>query len=195
VTASFDAGGPAPCEARAGVPLAIAGAVAATATLWVRPPSVAAAGLALVAVLFVIAVIDRRSFVIPDALVAVGLAVAFVSAAIESSAPLVQTIGLAALRGMGMALAFYAFRAAYRWARGREGMGLGDVKLAAVAGVSLQAATLPYVVEVAAAFGVGFVFWSRATGRHAVEAATPLPFGAFLAPAIWVCWFAERFYA
>ena len=62
---------------------------------------------------------------------------------------------------------------------GREGMGAGDVKLAALAGASLgvwgwiQATVLGSLAG--AAVGLGLILTRRATWK------TPLPFGAFLA--------------
>ena len=49
-----------------------------------------------------------------------------------------------------MAAAFFGLWALYRRLRGREGIGLGDVKLAGVAGVWLDWPTIPVAVEIAA---------------------------------------------
>ena len=66
-------------------------------------------------------------------------------------------------------------------------MGLGDVKLAAVAGVWLDWASLPLVVEVAAVSALAAALYARLRGAG-FDLSARLPFGAFFAPAIWICW-------
>lgn len=69
----------------------------------------------------------------------------------------------------------------YKRARGRDGMGLGDVKLAAMLGAFLGPGGVFLTVMMAACLGslvgVGLVLARRGDG------ATALPFGCFLAPA------------
>ena len=86
-----------------------------------------------------------------------------------------------------MSAAFFAFRAGYRGLRGREGMGLGDVKLAAVAGVWLGWTDLPVAVDIAALSALASALLGRLRGNE-WSLAAKLPFGAFFAPAIWICW-------
>jgi leader peptidase (prepilin peptidase)/N-methyltransferase len=86
-----------------------------------------------------------------------------------------------------MFVLFFAFRAGYRTLRGVEGMGLGDVKLAAVAGVWLDWAFLPIVVEIAALSALAAALYARLRG-DGFDPKGRLPFGAFFAPAIWICW-------
>ena len=72
-----------------------------------------------------------------------------------------------------MFLAFFAFRAGYRRFRGIEGIGLGDVKLAAVAGVWLDWVDLPVAVDIAASPRWPWRLFAGEGGgpRHAGEAA------------------------
>ena len=49
-----------------------------------------------------------------------------------------EAVGIALLRGAVLALLFLGLRALYRRLRGRDGIGLGDVKLAGVAGAWLD---------------------------------------------------------
>ena len=49
-----------------------------------------------------------------------------------------------------LALLFLGLRAVYRRLRGRDGIGLGDVKLAGVAGAWLGWVTIPIAIEIAA---------------------------------------------
>jgi leader peptidase (prepilin peptidase)/N-methyltransferase len=71
-------------------------------------------------------------------------------------------------------------------------MGLGDVKLAGVAGIWLDWPSLPIAVEVAALGALGFVLSRHIQAGRALDPLTKLPFGAFLAPAIWICWLLAR---
>jgi leader peptidase (prepilin peptidase) / N-methyltransferase len=92
------------------------------------------------------------------------------------------------LRGAIPALAFLGVRAAYRGWRGREGIGLGDVKLAGVAGVWLDWPTIPIAIEIAALAALGAYMIRHLYLRRNVRPTTRLPFGLFLAPAIWITW-------
>ena len=55
------------------------------------------------------------------------------------------------LRAAATALPFLALMLLYEWWRGRRGLGMGDVKLAAVAGVWLDWFTIVAVIEVCGA--------------------------------------------
>jgi len=83
---------------------------------------------------------------------------------------------------------FYLVRIAYRRFRGRDGLGLGDVKLAAAAGAWLSLPMLPIAIEIAAVTALAaYVFRQRKRAR-VLRAAGRIPFGAFFAPAIWLGW-------
>ena len=82
---------------------------------------------------------------------------------------------------------FFAFRAGYRALRGIDGLGLGDVKLAAVAGVWLDWISLPLVVNIAALSAIAVLLLGRFRG-NGLDSRARLPFGTFFAPAIWICW-------
>jgi leader peptidase (prepilin peptidase)/N-methyltransferase len=151
-------------------------------------PGVLGAALALIAI--AIAVIDARYFIIPNELSAAGLALALVYAFVTESDALVG-IGFALLRGAVLALLFYALREAYRRLRGREGIGLGDVKLAGVAGAWLGWIAMPIAIEIAALAAIAvFALRHYAAGRP-LDAALKFPFGLFLAPSIWLGWLIE----
>jgi leader peptidase (prepilin peptidase)/N-methyltransferase len=93
----------------------------------------------------------------------------------------------ALLRASVMFCLFFIVRVAYRRARGTEGMGLGDVKLAAVAGAWLDWAWLPVAVDIAALSALAVALVRRLAGVS-LDPKAKLPFGAYLAPAIWICW-------
>ena len=70
----------------------------------------------------------------------------------------------AAGRALAIALPFLALMAVYRWWRGRDGLGLGDIKLAAVAGAWLGLVTVFAVVELATLSALGAYFLTRRSG-------------------------------
>jgi leader peptidase (prepilin peptidase)/N-methyltransferase len=88
-------------------------------------------------------------------------------------------------------LLFLGLRVAYRGLRGREGIGLGDVKLAVVAGAWLSWLTIPIAVELAALAGLATYLVRRYWLGRALQMHSRLPFGLFFAPAIWLGWLLE----
>jgi leader peptidase (prepilin peptidase)/N-methyltransferase len=150
-----------------------------------------AAALAVLAVF--IAVVDIEHLIIPDlanALVFVlGLALVAVGTRADERFPAMVD---AVLRALATGLLLYGLRFAYQRMNGIEGLGLGDVKLAAAAGPWLAWPSLPFAIAVAAIAAL------LTTGLRALRTGTrpqwqqELPFGAFLAPAIWVSFMIER---
>jgi leader peptidase (prepilin peptidase)/N-methyltransferase len=69
-----------------------------------------------------------------------------------------------------------------------EGLGLGDVKLAAAGGAWTGWQDLPNVVLVAAVAALALALVRAAHRRKRLAGTDRLPFGAFLAPAIWIVW-------
>jgi leader peptidase (prepilin peptidase)/N-methyltransferase len=95
---------------------------------------------------------------------------------------------MALSRGALAAGLFLLVRIVYRRLRGRDGLGLGDVKLAGAAGAWLSLQMLPISIEIAAVTALAaYVFRQRKRARL-VRAAGRIPFGAFFAPAIWLGW-------
>ncbi len=86
-------------------------------------------------------------------------------------------------------LAFYGIGWAYRRARGREGLGLGDAKLLAASGAWAGLAALPDIVLAGALLGLAMA--GVQAMRHGLRAQTPLPFGPSLALATWAVWLAS----
>lgn len=133
--------------------------------------------------LLCLAMIDVRHFILPDVLtlplIAAGIA-----------ALLLLWPGRAAAGAIGALAAaggFWLVREAYCRVRAREGLGLGDVKLAAAGGAWIGWEGIASMVFIAALAGlaVAALGWSR--GR-AVTAADQVPFGAYLCLAIWIVW-------
>jgi leader peptidase (prepilin peptidase)/N-methyltransferase len=168
---------------------------AAVASLAVAPGLAGVLGAGLALVTLTIAIVDARHFIIPDELTAAALALALVDAGLEAWpdawSAVFAGVGAALLRGAVLAAGFLALRALYRRIRGREGIGLGDVKLAGVAGVWLQWATIPVAVEIAALAALAVYTVRQVAGGRVMSATARLPFGLFLAPAIWLGWLLE----
>jgi leader peptidase (prepilin peptidase)/N-methyltransferase len=167
--------------------IAAVGAGAILASLVAAPGWNGAAGAVLAGLMLAIAVVDHRRMIIPDELNALAFIAGLVAAAVGTEATSTVAILQALVRASLMFVLFFAFRAGYRTLRGVEGMGLGDVKLAAVAGVWLDWAFLPIVVEIAALSALAAALYARLRG-DGFDPKGRLPFGAFFAPAIWICW-------
>jgi leader peptidase (prepilin peptidase)/N-methyltransferase len=147
-------------------------------------------GAALALLMVAIAVIDARQFIIPNILNAAGFMLGLLHAALHEPTFALEAAAMAAARGAALALVFLAIRILYARLRGRQGLGLGDVKLAGVAGVWLDWLTMPLVIEIAALTALAIYVLRHIFGRP-MSATTRLPFGLFLAPAIWLCWLLE----
>src|SRR5260370_24877376 len=140
------------------VPIAVAGAalfIGVVASVGLVNDSRGAWGAGLAVLMIAIAAVDARRFIIPDELTAAALALGLAYAAVEDSEVWAQALAWAVLRGVVPALAFPGVRAGYRRWRGREGLGLGDVQLAGVAGVWLDWPTIPIAIEIAAGAALG----------------------------------------
>jgi leader peptidase (prepilin peptidase)/N-methyltransferase len=174
-----------------GATIVVAAIATAAASMIVVPGGRGLAGAGLACLMIAIAAVDARRFIIPDELTAAALALGLADAAIRHPDGIGEALAVAALRGAIVAAAFFGLWVLYRRLRGREGIGLGDVKLAGVAGAWLDWPSIPIAVEIAAlaALAVCLVRW-LALGR-AINATTRLPFGTFLAPAIWIAWLGE----
>jgi leader peptidase (prepilin peptidase)/N-methyltransferase len=195
---------------RAALIAVLAGAAAvasAAASVALVPDSRGLWGAGLAVLMAAIAAVDARRFIIPDPLTAAALALGLAYAGVQDAG--IQDVGFQdagtvaglqgwlqalawpVLRGAATAAVFLSVRAAYRWWRGRDGIGLGDVKLAAVAGVWLDWPTIPIAIDIAAVAALGAYLTMFVCSGRPVRRTTRLPFGLFLAPAIWLAWIAE----
>lgn len=165
--------------------------LAAAASLVFAPGVEGIMGAALALLMVSIASIDARSYIIPDEATAAGFALALLHAALRNGDAMTTALASAALRGAILAAAFWGLRIAYRRLRGRDGIGLGDVKLAGVAGAWLGWTTIPIAVEMAALSGLAVYAIRQGVLGRPVRATGRLPFGAFFAPAIWLGWLLE----
>jgi leader peptidase (prepilin peptidase)/N-methyltransferase len=148
-------------------------------------------GAVLGALMLAIAVTDAGRYLIPNELTAAAAALALLRAGTVGPEAGWFALLWAMARALSIALPLLALMAGYRALRGRDGLGLGDVKLAAAAGAWLGYATLFAVIELAALAAIGAYLLDAALKRRPLKATAFLPFGTFLAPAIWLGWLAE----
>ena len=160
------------------------------ALLFILPMEAAAATAFLSFIMALITVTDVRHFIIPDVLSLPAIPAGIVANALvfhgaDWSAGLTQSLS-GALAGAG---AFFFIRFVYQRARGMEGLGLGDVKLAAVAGAWLGPEPLAAACLVAALSAlVAIALRTFVTGGELLHARSVVPFGAFIAPVILIFW-------
>lgn len=151
-----------------------AAALLGAAAFWAAPgwPGLATAVFAWA--LLALLVLDADHFWLPDRITLPLLALGVVAG---PGAP-ADRLWAAAIAGG----ALWALSLSYRWWRGRDGLGLGDVKLAAAIGAWLSPMLLAPLLLLAAVLGMGLVLVDR--WRHGpVAADMRLPFGACLAAA------------
>ena len=154
------------------------------------PASAFAAALGVLAVL--IAIVDLDRYVIPDSAVVALLILGLALAAIEHGGSPAAALVDAGLRAAATGGTLYLLRAVYRWRAGVDGLGLGDVKLAAAAGPWLMWPTLPFAFAVAAVAALLTAGARAILARERMHLRQELPFGAFLAPAVWMSFLIER---
>lgn len=169
---------------------AVAMLVAFIASVVVAPGLSGVLGGGLALMMMAIAAIDARHFVIPNKLVLAALALGLLEAYFSGTNRLAGDLVGSALRATVLGALFLGFRIAYRHIRGREGLGLGDVKLAAVAGLWLGWMAAAIAIDIATLTALAIVLVAVARGRK-VSGYTKVPFGLFFAPAIWLSWLIE----
>jgi leader peptidase (prepilin peptidase) / N-methyltransferase len=134
--------------------------------------------------------VDARTFLLPD-LITFGAVFCGILAAplLDTTDPWVAA-GQAIARAGCVAGALALFRGGYAWSRKTEGLGLGDVKLAAAIGAWLPLEAIPLCFGLATSGALVTVMLARLSGQ-AVMRTTRIPFGAFLCPALWIVFYAD----
>jgi leader peptidase (prepilin peptidase) / N-methyltransferase len=152
------------------VELTVGAAFAATAVVLHDDPAQLALGLVFVAMLAAITLTDIEGQIIPNSVLLVGAATGLLMVAATDPSSLPERL-IAALAAGGLLL---AIGLAYP-----RGMGMGDVKLAAVMGLYLGSAVAPALVVgvlSGAVVGLGLMA-ARGSGARKLK----VPFGPFLA--------------
>jgi leader peptidase (prepilin peptidase)/N-methyltransferase len=174
-----------------GAPAIVVGGIAAVVLVSVLalPWPAAAASTALGALMIIGADVDARTFLLPDAVTFGAAACGILAAAALDAFDPWLAARAAALRAGATALVLAAVGHAYASLRQREGIGFGDVKLAAAVGAWLPLEAIPLCFGLATAAALIAVAMARLRG-DAIAATTRLPFGAFLCPALWLVFYA-----
>lgn len=166
----------------------IAGAVVLLVSFAVAPGLDGALGGALGLIMLGVAAADSRRFIVPNALSGGAFALGICNAAAANPDSGVESVLMALCRAAFAAGLFLLVRIAYRSLRGREGLGLGDVKLAGAAGAWLSLPILPIAIEIAALAALAAYVLRQTKRLRVLRATARVPFGAFFAPAIWLGW-------
>ena len=178
------------CLARISPVYAVAELSAAGLALWsaaVVPGWLIWPSVALGWTLLALALMDFHHLLLADILLLplllLGIAVSF---------GISEAQGVASLAGavIGYGGAF-VIREIYRLARGRDGLGLGDVKLLAAAGAWISWDGLPSVLFIASvtALTACLILWSLdLRPRLRLSSDARIPFGIFIAIGLWIVW-------
>lgn len=137
-----------------------------------------------------IAEIDARYFIIPDELSLCALIAGLIQAAVAHDGG--RSLLLPVARGAAFALTLLGVRVFYRHFRGREGLGLGDVKLGFIAGVWLEIAIMPLALELATLSAIAAYLTGQFGNPINKAQQARLPFGLFFAPSIWLGWLLQE---
>lgn len=146
---------------------------------WMLP---AMAGAYLVMLLAAVCAIDGRYGIIPDSIVL----------ALAAGGALYAWWGAGDFwwRGLEAALVFVAaalFRACYRWLRGHDGLGFGDVKFVAAGTLWVGADAVPGLLLIAVVSALVSLLILRAQG-HDLHGKQSISFGPHLALGLWWVW-------
>jgi leader peptidase (prepilin peptidase)/N-methyltransferase len=186
-------------DLRPNVAILIGGSLAiAVVSALTLPVPAALASIVLGVLMVAGADVDARTYLLPDAVTGgatmcgIAAAAALVQgfgSSFESSFEPWFAAGDAVLRAACVAGLLALLRWVYARIRKREGIGLGDVKLAAAVGAWLPLDAVPLCFSVAASGALVTVLVARLR-RDDVDRAMQLPFGAFLCPALWLTFYA-----
>ncbi|WP_439542617.1 prepilin peptidase [Hyphomicrobium sp.] len=146
-------------------------------------PSAIALSVALAAILIVVVLVDVREMRIPDACNAAILALGLLACAVLHH----QTVAWGALSAGAGFLAMDTIRVVYWKVRNVEGLGRGDIKFVAAGASWIGLEALPHMILVAAVIALFWQFAAAARGRS-ISMTTAVPFGPFLACALWAVW-------
>ena len=168
----------------------VAGAVWLVVGLPADPvwPEVALAGLYLVTLLAAVCAIDARYGIIPDSLVAALAAGGLLQSWLGGQAGPLER----AFEAVGVLVAAALFRASYRWIRGFDGLGFGDVKFVTAATLWIGIQGVPFLLLMAVLSAVISLLILRAEG-HDLHGQQAISFGPHLAVGLWLTWVAGPF--
>jgi leader peptidase (prepilin peptidase)/N-methyltransferase len=143
------------------------------------------AGFYLVTVLAAICAIDARYGIIPDSLVAILAAGGLLQTCLAGESGLPERV----LEAVAVLAAAALFRASYRWIRGFDGLGFGDVKFVAAATLWIGIYAVPVLLLIAVLSALISLVIMRAEG-HDLHGRQAVSFGPHLAVGLWLTWVA-----
>lgn len=132
--------------------------------------------------------VDARTCLLPDMTTIGASLLGLVFAPVLDPSEPWHALAAAMARAVGAALVFACVRWGHARIRSEEGLGLGDIKLAAAGGAWLALATIPLWLSLASTAALVIVVLARLRG-HAIDRNTRIPFGVFLCPALWLVFF------
>ena len=135
-------------------------------------------------ILLMLAIIDFQRMILPSWLNLLLAAAGTMQSAIIGQ-PNVIDAALGAFAGSGSLM---LVAAVFRRLRGIDGLGRGDLKLAAAAGIWTGWQGIPLMLLVASVSALAF-FIVRAVWNGNLDRSAPLPFGPFLGLGTFLAWF------
>jgi leader peptidase (prepilin peptidase)/N-methyltransferase len=158
------------------------------------PGPLAVASVVLGTLMIAGADVDARTYLLPNT-ITWGAAICGVVAAwfLDGANPWLSA-GDAVLRAVTAAGLLALLRWSYGCVRHREGLGLGDVKLAAAVGAWLPFEVMPLCFGLATSAALVTILWGRLRGER-IDSTMRIPFGAFLCPALWFTFYASNLQA
>lgn len=166
------------------VEFAFLGAALAAAQL---EPTLIVPGFILGWALIILCVFDLTAFVLPNFLTYSLLACGLGFSISGGGDALLESLAAASIGGGSLLIV----RFAYRLVRGREGLGMGDVKLFAAAGAWVGVDGLPQTLLVGSLLGLVYARTHLTASKNI--ALERVPFGAGLCVALWFTWYFGSF--
>ena len=158
-------------------------------SLYAFPTETALASCLLGWSMLAIAAIDARRFTIPDVLSVPSIVLGLLATGSMLDPSVRQLVSVDHVIGAFLGgAALWLVRDAHFRLRGYEGLGLGDVKLAAAGGAWAGWHNLADIILLAAAAALSFVIARALVRRKSLSGTERIAFGTFLAPSIWVVW-------
>jgi len=146
-------------------------------------------GLVLAAILIALSVIDFRRGILPNTLtLLLGFSGLLQSVTIGRPTPLDALVG-----SLSCAALLFALAAAFRRINGTDGLGFGDIKLGAAAGLWLGWEPIPWMLLIASMLALAFVL-ARALWRRRLDRFERTAFGPFLSAGVLATWASGHFY-
>ena len=173
----------------AGATAVACGVGIAGVSFYVLSPGTALVSCLLGWAMLAIALVDAQRFTIPDVLSLPAIPAGLLASGymLDPWSSALVSLDHAIGTCLGGAV-FWLVREAYWRLRGREGLGLGDVKLAAAGGAWIGWEHLFGVVLLAATVALGLAAALAVLRHKSLSGAERIPFGTFLAPSIWIVW-------